>query len=355
MSDPLRLRELVLREDFEGMRLTGDVLGSAQGDAPSVSARRATAAMLGVYAATSAFALSATATATGATSSAAGATAGAASAGLAAAPLAGVPAAGAAASLAGAPLVASAGGAGGAGAGAGVGAGALSVATKAAAVSLWVKSSIAVAVVAGGASYAAVHSEAWQTPVEPIQVHAAPVATGAALVVGPKASARAAPTLADLSLVPAGDAEESGNLVHAGGASAQGVGISPESLPRAPEPPGFRASAILQTATAASAASAASAALPVPSQASLREEAAEIEQVRLAVATDPNAALAHVRAYRAAHPQGSFAPEAQILEVDALVAAGQPEQAAREAERYLQNYPSGPAAARFRTLLESKE
>jgi hypothetical protein len=344
MSDPLRLRELVLREDFEGMRLTGDVLGSAQGDAPSVSARRATAAMLGVYAATSAFALSATATATGATSSAAGTTAGAASAGLAAAPLAGVPAAGAAASLAGVPLAASAGGAG-----AGVGAGALSVATKAAAVSLWVKSSIAVAVVAGGASYAAVHSEAWQTPVEPIQVHVAPVATGAALVVGPKASARAAPTLADLSLVPAGDAEESGNVVHAGGASAQGVGISPESLPRAPEPPGFRASAILQTATAASAASA------VPSLASLREEAAEIEQVRLAVATDPNAALAHVRAYRAAHPRGSFAPEAQILEVDALVAAGQPEQAAREAERYLQNYPSGPAAARFRTLLESKE
>ncbi len=97
---------------------------------------------------------------------------------------------------------------------------------------------------------------------------------------------------------------------------------------------------------------------PGPSQPrspSLAGELAEIDAARRLLSSgDAKGALSASRAYASEHPGGTFAPEAQVLRVDALTALGEGAAARAEATSYLAKYPQSPAAPRLRRLLEKE-
>ncbi|AKV00343.1 hypothetical protein AKJ09_07006 [Labilithrix luteola] len=84
-------------------------------------------------------------------------------------------------------------------------------------------------------------------------------------------------------------------------------------------------------------------------------EIARLREARAAISAgridDARATLAR---YDATFPKGALMPEAKAMKVDLLIAAGQPEEARREAEAFLKRYPNSPQAGRLKILLERK-
>lgn len=132
-----------------------------------------------------------------------------------------------------------------------------------------------------------------------------------------------------------------------------------EDTPPAP-PPARPAAPAASVARARVATSATAPALPGPAPAAssagasdtLLEEAAMIERASGAVrAHDGARALEALRAYRVRFPHGKMMPEAGVLEVEALLAAGRSEAARAAARRFLAEYPDSPSAKRVKTLV----
>jgi len=84
----------------------------------------------------------------------------------------------------------------------------------------------------------------------------------------------------------------------------------------------------------------------------LPREVAAIEDARRAVRSgNAEAALSALARYRALGPSGALAPEATLVEIDALRLAGRTAQAAALAQVYVSHYPKSPQAGRLRRLL----
>ena len=94
------------------------------------------------------------------------------------------------------------------------------------------------------------------------------------------------------------------------------------------------------------------AATPAASESNLRDEIASLDRARSAVASgDSKGALAALDAYDAKFPHGTMAPEAGVLRVEALLAAGDRPAAQRAAKTFLARYPESPHASRVRSLV----
>lgn len=139
------------------------------------------------------------------------------------------------------------------------------------------------------------------------------------------------------------------------------VAASPslEPAPTAPPPASAagHASPSLAPARARSRAPAASASAPAASgrgeSDALLEEAEMIERVSGAVRNHDGArALTALHVYRSRFPHGKMAPEADVLEVEALLATGQRAAARAAARRFLSAYPDSPSAKRVKTLVQ---
>lgn len=84
----------------------------------------------------------------------------------------------------------------------------------------------------------------------------------------------------------------------------------------------------------------------------LAEELAALDRVREALgAGSPGRALTALDAHDRQFPKGPLGPEALMLRIEALAAAGRPGEAARLGDDYLAAHPTGPYARRVRTLL----
>jgi hypothetical protein len=93
------------------------------------------------------------------------------------------------------------------------------------------------------------------------------------------------------------------------------------------------------------------AAAPVAA-ATLARELAALDAARTAVAhQQPRRALALLEAYTRAYPDGTLAPEAEILHIDALSQGGQGAAARRHAEAFVRRHPNSVLAARARQYL----
>jgi outer membrane protein assembly factor BamD (BamD/ComL family) len=79
-----------------------------------------------------------------------------------------------------------------------------------------------------------------------------------------------------------------------------------------------------------------------------------LDQARSAMATgDPARALSTLDEYARGFPHGALAPEASVLRVEALVAAGDRPAAMRAAQSLLKANPTSPYAQRIESLLGS--
>ncbi len=93
-------------------------------------------------------------------------------------------------------------------------------------------------------------------------------------------------------------------------------------------------------------------AVPAPAQSSLAEELRLLDQARAALQQDrPVDALAALGRRDRAHPQGALGPEATVLRVQALLAAGDRNGAETTGRRWLEHHPSGAHSRRIRDLL----
>jgi len=93
-----------------------------------------------------------------------------------------------------------------------------------------------------------------------------------------------------------------------------------------------------------------------PKTSKLAEEVALLDQARAAAAqSDPIRTLQLTNSYQRQFPSGAMAPEAQLLQVEALVRTGQSAAAAPIARKLLQAAPNGPHAERIRALLPPKD
>jgi hypothetical protein len=93
-----------------------------------------------------------------------------------------------------------------------------------------------------------------------------------------------------------------------------------------------------------------------PKTSTLAEEVALLDQARAAAAQgDPILTLQLTHRYQRQFPSGTMAPEAQLLQLEALVQTGQSAAAAPIAHRLLQAAPNGPHAERIRALLPPKD
>jgi hypothetical protein len=87
------------------------------------------------------------------------------------------------------------------------------------------------------------------------------------------------------------------------------------------------------------------------SLADLSEETALIDGARAAIRVhDPPGALARLDEYQARFREGTFAPEANALRIEALMTTDRSE-AERLARSFLATVPTGPLADRVRELL----
>jgi hypothetical protein len=111
--------------------------------------------------------------------------------------------------------------------------------------------------------------------------------------------------------------------------------------------PAIRSSAVTRTTHGGAPAS-----TPVGSSAAT--ELMLLDEARGALAAgDPSQALSILEAYRRRFPHAALAPEASVLRIEALVAAGDPTAASRAAQSFLQANPASPYAQRIRSVLES--
>lgn len=93
-----------------------------------------------------------------------------------------------------------------------------------------------------------------------------------------------------------------------------------------------------------------------PKTSALAEEVALLDQARAAAAqSDPIRTLQLTSSYQRQFPSGAMAPEAQLLQVEALVHTGQSAAAMPIARKLLQAAPHGPHAERIRALLPDKD
>lgn len=90
----------------------------------------------------------------------------------------------------------------------------------------------------------------------------------------------------------------------------------------------------------------------VQPDAGLGAEVRRLDQARSAMQSgQPAAALSALQAYEREFPRGSLGPEAQVLQIEALVQSGRGAEARSAAERFLARYPSSPHARRVRSLV----
>jgi hypothetical protein len=99
----------------------------------------------------------------------------------------------------------------------------------------------------------------------------------------------------------------------------------------------------------------ASAVAPVkPAATTLADEVAALDRARGALAAGRwEEALRDLDAYRVSFPSGLLAPEASVLRIEALAAAGRCADASREASAFLARSPGAPQAARVRSLVDA--
>jgi hypothetical protein len=131
----------------------------------------------------------------------------------------------------------------------------------------------------------------------------------------------------------------------------------------APPAKSAMASQVPSTAPVASAPSseaiAATTSRPSPSAASSASagssfpvELALMDGARAAIAAgDPAKALSMLDGYSERFPRGAMAPEAAVLRVEALVAAGDRDAARRAGDAFLRSHPSSPYGPRIQSLL----
>ena len=93
-------------------------------------------------------------------------------------------------------------------------------------------------------------------------------------------------------------------------------------------------------------------AVAAPAQSSLAEELRLLDQARAALQEgEPGDALDALGRRDRAHPRGALGPEATVLRVQALLAAGDRAGAETVATRWLTRHPDGPHSRRIRELL----
>ncbi|MBK6694110.1 MAG: hypothetical protein IPG50_18175 [Myxococcales bacterium] len=93
-----------------------------------------------------------------------------------------------------------------------------------------------------------------------------------------------------------------------------------------------------------------------PSQAPTRDLAAETELLSRAqgrLARDPQGTVALCAEHRRRYPDGALREERDVLEVDALIRAGDVEKARRAGARFLRAHPDSSHARRVRDLVEA--
>jgi hypothetical protein len=90
-----------------------------------------------------------------------------------------------------------------------------------------------------------------------------------------------------------------------------------------------------------------------PQATSLSDEVAALDRARSRVDDDPERALAAIDAYdrRFGKNKGTLAPEAEVLRIEALAAAGRKTEARARARSFLARHPSSPHAQRVRSVL----
>lgn len=85
---------------------------------------------------------------------------------------------------------------------------------------------------------------------------------------------------------------------------------------------------------------------------SLADEVAALDRARGALASgDPRGAQAQLDAYQQRFPRGVMGPEATVLRIEALTAAGDRAGARSMAEQFLATHPNSPHASRLRSLV----
>ncbi len=202
----------------------------------------------------------------------------------------------------------------------------------------------------GGSAVTAAVLGAWTGPTRPTVPLSAPsaaVVTPAATLVGRAASpvdsaaaARREPgrmDIPDRPVVASPSSPGEVRAVHSGPALAgsargpQATGSAPGATPAEVVAPGEPA--------------------PAP-RSTLAEEVALIDRARVALQRGaPAEALARVDDHAHAFPHGELAPDAEAIAIEALVARGDRDEAARRARRFLALYPRDPSAARVRQLV----
>jgi hypothetical protein len=97
------------------------------------------------------------------------------------------------------------------------------------------------------------------------------------------------------------------------------------------------------------------AAKPAPAaNADLRAELGALDAVRSALADGrPPRALSLVATYFRAFPRGRLYPEAEVLRIDALAKAGQPNAARRYAQDFIKRHPNNILSTRVRPYAEN--
>lgn len=133
---------------------------------------------------------------------------------------------------------------------------------------------------------------------------------------------------------------------------AEIASVSVDDLPTVKESPSSRvaprAPSIEPAAPAAT--PAAPAATPSPA-ARLTDETKTLGAIRASLhKNDTREALRLLDSYETEFPRGVLAEEAEVLRIETLVRAGDKEEAARRASRFLAERPSSPHAARVRTM-----
>lgn len=93
----------------------------------------------------------------------------------------------------------------------------------------------------------------------------------------------------------------------------------------------------------------------VPRGSSLAAEIKALDAVKAAITSgDGDLALERVAAFHRAFPRAQLAADAEGLAIEALLAKGDVESAARRAARFLSDYPGDPHAARFAPIAEPR-
>lgn len=89
-----------------------------------------------------------------------------------------------------------------------------------------------------------------------------------------------------------------------------------------------------------------------PAPRSLAEEVASLDAARkLLAAGDPAGAIAALDKHRRDFPAGALGPEAMLVRLEALMAAGRQQEARAVGQRFLDAHPDSPLQGRVRTLI----